>query len=154
MSRAKITAYVTPDIADALRRVAAIEDRSVSDIVEDAVARRFTDAGREAEHAALMAKLEGLARRLGVIEKGQETHFELTAQTARFALSVSPEIPEADRAFMNARGSERFRNIIASIVSRLSGGRSAWRDALAAMQPAPQTSAPAAAPAAARAAAE
>jgi hypothetical protein len=138
MARTKVTAYVTPDIADTLKRVAATDDRSVSDIIEDAVARRFADFGREAEHAALMAKLEQLTRRLGAIEKGQETHFELTAQAARFAMSVAPEIPEADRVALNARGADRFRNILSAIVARLSSGRSTWRDTLAAQQsPAP-----------------
>jgi hypothetical protein len=134
MARTKITAYVTPDILETLKRVAAVDDRSISDIIEDALARRFSDFRREAEHAALMAKLDQVTRRLGVIEKGQETHFELTAQTARFTLSVAPEIQEADRVSLNARGAERFRNILAAIVARLSSGHSAWRETLAAQQ--------------------
>jgi len=134
MARTKITAYVTPDIADILKRVAAVDDRSLSDIIEDSLARRFADAGGEAEHAALMAKLERLARRLGVIEQGQETHFELTAQAARFAMSIAPEIPEADRPALNARGADRFRNILSAIVARLAAGRSTWRETLAAGQ--------------------
>lgn len=132
MSRAKITAYITPDLADALKRVAAIKDRSVSDIIEDAIASSFSQAGRDAEHAALMARLEGITRRLGVIEKGQETHFELSAHAARFAMSMAPDIPDADKATLNARGAERFRNVIGAIVSRLSSGRSVWREHFAA----------------------
>jgi hypothetical protein len=143
MARAKITAYVTPTLADMLQRVAAIEDRSVSDIVEDAIAKRFAQAGRESEHAATMARLEQVMRRLGVIEKAQETHFELTAHAARFMLSLAPEIPEPDRAALSARGAERFGAIMDSIVSRLSRGRSTWRDTQASLQP----PAPAAAPA-------
>jgi uncharacterized protein (DUF1778 family) len=128
MARAKITAYVTPDLADALKRVAAIKHRSISDIVEDAIAAAFANTGREVEHAALMARLEAVSRRIGVLEKGQETHFELTAHFARFAMSMAPDIPEADRPTLNARGAERFRNVIASIISRLSGGKSVWRE--------------------------
>lgn len=130
-TRAKITAYITQDLADALKRVAAIKDRSVSDIVEDAIASAFANAGREAEHAALMARLEMITRRLGVIEKGQETHFELTSHATRFAMSMAPEIPEADRSALNARGAERFRNVIDAIVARLSSGRSIWRERFA-----------------------
>ena len=137
MVRAKITAYVTQDIAETLKRLALIEGRSQSDLVEDAIARRFSQAGQEVEHAALMTRLETIVRRLGVLEKGQETHFELTAQAARFAFSIAPEIPEADRAALTARGGERFRNILASIVNRLSGGRSTWREALAGLEPPP-----------------
>lgn len=132
MARTKITAYVTPDLADTVRRVAAIDDRSVSDIIEDSLARRFADAGREAEHAALMAKLDQLQRRLRVIEMGQETHFELTAQATRFAMSLAPDIAEVDRLALDARGAARLRNLLAAIIGRLSSGHSIWREALAA----------------------
>jgi DNA-binding transcriptional MocR family regulator len=132
MPRAKITAYVPPDLADALKRMAAVEDRSVSDIIEDALAQRFSGHGGAVEHAALMARLDLLLRRLGVIEKAQETHVELTAQGARFVMSLAPEIPESDRAALNARGGERYRNLLALIATRLADGRSAARDLLAA----------------------
>lgn len=129
MARTKISVYVTPDIADTLKRVAAIEDRSVSDIIEDAVVRRLADHGRETEHVAIMARLEKMARRLGVIEKGQETHFELSAQTARFFLSVAPEISAADRTALTARGADRLRNILQLVVSRLASGAGSLHEA-------------------------
>ena len=131
MARTKITAYVTPDVADAIKRLAAITDRSMSDIIEDAISRRLSDTGREAEHAALVAKLDHLARRLARMEAAQETHFELSAQSARFAMSVAPDIPEGDRQALNARGGERLRNLLALIVTRLAAGRSTWREAIA-----------------------
>lgn len=127
MVRTKITARIPPDLADALRRVSALKDRSISDVVEDAIIRSFADRS-EAEHAALIVKLDQLSRRLGVIEKSQESLFELTAHAARFAMSVAPEVPDADRAMLNARGSSRFQNVMAAIVIRLSGGRSVWKE--------------------------
>ncbi|MDP3736402.1 MAG: ribbon-helix-helix protein, CopG family [Hyphomonadaceae bacterium] len=128
MIRAKITAYIPQDLADTLRRVAAVRDRSVSDIVEEAIAKAFANSGREAEQAALMAKLDTIARKLGVLEKGQETHFELSAHAARFVMSVTPEVGEPEKVTFNARGAERFRNVIDAIVQRLAKGRSVWRD--------------------------
>jgi predicted transcriptional regulator len=127
MVRTKITARIPPDLADSLRRIAALKDRSVSDVVEDAIIRAFADRS-EAEHAALTVKLDSIVRRLGVIEKSQETLFELSAHTARFAMSVAPDIPDMDRAALNARGSARFQNVIAAIVARLAGGKSVWKD--------------------------
>ena len=127
MVRTKITARIPPDLADALRRVSALKDRSISDVVEDAIIRSFADRS-EAEHAALIVKLDQLSRRLGVIEKSQESLFELTAHAARFAMSVAPEVPDADRAMLNARGSSRFQNVMAAIVIRLSGGKSVWKE--------------------------
>lgn len=135
MARTKITAYVTPEVADTLKRVAAIEDRSFSDIIEDAILRRLADASRDAEHAALMVRLEQIARRLGVVERGQQTHFELSAQTSRFLLSVAPEIAETDRAALTARGADRFRNILRLAVSRLVSGGSTLEDAMNASPP-------------------
>jgi hypothetical protein len=147
-ARAKITAYVTPKLADALQRLAAIEDRSVSDVVEDAIARRFNQPLHEVEHAALMARLEQIMRRLGVIEKAQETHFELSAHAARFSFSIAPDIPEPDRQALNARGSERLRNLLAAIIARLASGRSTIREMQAEAQPASPAVAAAGAPAA------
>ena len=135
-TRAKITAYITQDLADSLKRVAAIKDRCVSDIIEDAIAGAFANAGGEAEHAAIMARLETITRRLGAIEKGQEAHFELSSHAARFAMSVAPDIPESDRVRLNTRGAERFRNVVGAIVSRLASGRSVWREHFV---PAPDT---------------
>jgi hypothetical protein len=43
-------------------------------------------------------------------------------------MSVSPDIPEMDKADVNARGSERFRNVIAAMVAKLRTGRSILRD--------------------------
>jgi hypothetical protein len=127
MVRTKITARIPPDLADSLRRVSALKDRSISDVVEEAIIRSFADKS-QAEHAALIVKLDQLSRRLGVIEKSQESLFELTAHAARFAMSVAPEIPDADRAMLNARGSSRFQNVVAAIVARLSSGKSVWKD--------------------------
>ncbi len=130
MARTKITAYVTPDVADTVKRLAAIEDRSMSDIIEDAILHRLSGAGREAEHAALMARLDQHGRALRRIELGQDTHFELTAQASRFALSVAPEIPEADLPTLEARGSDRLRNILSIVIARLAADRSVCRETL------------------------
>lgn len=130
MARIKITVYVTPDLGDAIKRLAAAEDRSMSDVMEDAVMRRLSELGREAEHAAIMSKFDQVMRRLGVIEKGVESHFELTAHTARFSMSVAPDIPENQLVAVNARGAERFRSILGAITARLSSGRSFWRETL------------------------
>jgi predicted transcriptional regulator len=127
MVRTKITARIPPDLAESLQRIAALKDRSVSEVVEDAIIKAFTDRG-EAEHAALVVKLDAISRRLTAIERGQETHFELSAHAARFAMSVAPDIPDADKPALNARGSARFQNVLASIVTRLAGGKSIWRE--------------------------
>lgn len=128
MARTKITARLNANLADALLRVSQIDDRSVSDVVEDAVARYFERARNEGEHHALMSKLDKLASRLGSIERNQETLFELTAHSTRFAMSVAPDVPDRDKTTVNARGSERFRNVIAAIVNRVSSGKSVWRE--------------------------
>jgi len=128
MSRAKITAYINHDLADAMRRLAVQQDRSASDVLEDAVHRFFDHTRREGEHHALMARLDRVMSRLGVLEHGQETLFELTAHTARFVMSVAPDIPEPDKVVVNTRGSERFRNVITAMVAKLRTGRSVMRD--------------------------
>lgn len=124
MSRCKITAYVTPDIAETLKRVAAIDDRSVSDIVEDAIVQKLMAADRGAQQAAIIASLGQVTRRLTAVERNLETQFELSAQSTRFLLSVTPDIPEADRASWSARGRDRLNNMLSVVVAKLAGGRS------------------------------
>ena len=136
MTRVKITARIHRDLHETLTRLAAVKDKSLSDVVEDAIIKAFSSAGRDAEHAVLVAKLDSVTRRLGVLQHGQETLFELTAHAARFSMSIAPDIPEGDRVSVNARGSERFRNVIEAIVKRLSGGRSVWREHFAGTEPA------------------
>jgi hypothetical protein len=135
MVRTKITARIPPDLADSLRRVAVLKDRSVSDVVEEAIIRAFADKG-EAEHTALIVKLDAIIRRLSVIEKSQETLFELTAHATRFSMSVAPDVSDSDRAILNARGSSRFQNVVAAIVTRISNGKSVWKDHFAETAPA------------------
>jgi len=130
MARTKITAYVTPDIAETIKRLAAVDDRSMSDIIEDAIVRRLSDSGRAAEHAALMARLDHFGRALRRIEHAQDIHFELSAQSARFSFSVAPEIPEVDLPTLEARGSDRLRNILSIVIARLAADRSVCRETL------------------------
>lgn len=136
MARTKITVRIPPDLADALRRVAVLDDKSISDVVEDAIIKTFASTGA-AEHAALIVKLDNVTRRLGAIEKRQETHFELSAHAAHFMMSVAPEIPDLDRAAFSARGASRVQNVLAAITARLAGGRSLWREHFAEAMPAP-----------------
>lgn len=128
MARTKVTAYVTPDLAEAIKRVAAVQDVSVSDLVEDAIAKSLHAARGEAEHAALMVKLENVQRRLSVIERSQETLFELTAHAARFSMSMAPDVQPSERLHINTRGAERFANVIDAIIKRLGAGKSVWKD--------------------------
>ena len=128
MARIQISVYVTPEVADTLKRLAAVEDRSQSDLIDEAIARRFAGAGHDAEHAAVIARLDALTRRLAVIEKAQERQFELLAHGARFFLSVAPDIPTEERDTVNARGAERLRNLLSVVASKLGAGRSTWRE--------------------------
>jgi len=128
MARIKITAYVTPDVADTLKRLAIVEDRSQSDLMEEAIARRFAGAGQEAAHAVLVARLDVLMRRLAVVEAAQERQFEFLAQSARFFLGLAPDIPGEARESVYARGAERLRQLMTVIASRLEAGRSVWRE--------------------------
>ena len=128
MARIKISVYVTPEVADTLKRLATVEDRSQSDLIDEAIARRFAGTGHDAEHAAVIARLDALTRRLAVVEKAQERQFEFLAQGARFFLSVAPDIPVGERDTINARGAERLRNLLSLVATRLGAGRSAWRE--------------------------
>jgi len=82
-----------------------------------------------------MGTIDRIFHRPGVVEKAQETHFELTAQSARFVMSLAPEIPETGRNALNARGAERLRNVLSLATARLVTGRSTWRETLVEREP-------------------
>lgn len=128
MSRTKLTAYVAPNLADALQRAAAIEDRSTSDLIEDAIARFFERHNGEGEHHAVMALLNQIDGQLSVVERNHEMLFELTCHAARFAMSTAPTLSERDFAAHHARGGEHFRNVLADVITRLTSGKSIWRE--------------------------
>lgn len=65
MARTKISVYVSPDVADTLKRLATVENRSQSDLIDEAIAHCFARTGLEAEHAVVIAPRDVLARRLG-----------------------------------------------------------------------------------------
>ena len=130
MARTKLSVYVSPDVADTLKRLATVENRSQSDLIDEAIAHCFARTGHEAEHAVLIARLDVLARRLGVIERAQDRQFEFLAHSARFFLGVAPDIPASERDTVNARGAERLRNLLSVIAAKLGAGRSTWRETL------------------------
>ena len=130
MARIKLSVYVSPDVADKLKRLATVENRSQSDLIDEAIAHCFARKGHEAEHAVLIARLDMLARRLGVIERAQDRQLEFLAHSARFFLGVAPDIPASERDTVNARGAERLRNLLSVIAARLAAGRSTWRETL------------------------
>ena len=74
-------------------------------------------------------------------EKAQERQFEFLAHSARFFLSVAPDIPADAHDTVNARGAERLRNLLSVIAARLGAGRSTWRDTLFDREAAPEASA-------------
>ncbi len=80
MARQKITAYITPVLADALRRVARFQDQSVSDIVQSAIATLADSGSTNTERATVLIRLDQISRRLATLQSSQATLLELIAR--------------------------------------------------------------------------
>ena len=80
MAREKVTAYMTPDLAEALRRVARLQDQSVSDIVQGAIATLLKGGSTDVERATVLIRLDQISRRLAILQSSQATLLELIAR--------------------------------------------------------------------------
>jgi hypothetical protein len=129
MARTQLTAYVPADLADAVKRVAAADDRSISDIIEDALIQRLLVQGLASEQAAIMAKLQHLDRRLAAMWRIQEALHEFFVQQ-EFVSMRQEELSSGsiDPAEASRLARERLRERLLHQMGKITEGRSVWQN--------------------------
>lgn len=125
MARTKITTYVTPEIAELIKREASRKVRSESEIVENALIQTLLPTDHGADQAAIMAGLGQLSRRITAVEQIVEMHFELSTQSSYWLLGMTPDDGnEAEETNRQALGNSRLKSILSDVRNKVSNGRS------------------------------
>lgn len=122
MKKKRLSAYIDPDIMNALADYAAKRDVSLSLIAEAAIASFLSPDAAERKEAAVTRRLDQLDRRIQRVERDIGIATETLALFVRFWLSSTPALPESAQAEARAKGLQRYDGFVAALGRRLSKG--------------------------------
>jgi predicted transcriptional regulator len=122
MKKKRLSAYIDPDIMNALADYAANRDLSLSLIAEAAIASFLSPDAAERKEAAVTRRLDQLDRRIQRVERDIVIATETLALFVRFWLSSTPALPESAQAEARAKGLQRYDGFVAALGRRLSKG--------------------------------
>lgn len=113
-----------------LKQVEAVSKRtgaSKSSVIEVAVASYLSPESADKRDAAIIRRLDRLARQYAKLERDLTITAEALALFIHYELAIAPPVPVADEAAMKAKGNERFEQFIERLGRRLSAGKSLVR---------------------------
>lgn len=122
MKKKRLSAYIDPDIMNALADYAAKRDVSLSLIAEAAIASFLSPDAAERKEAAVTRRLDQVDRRTQRVERDIGVATETLALFVRFWLSSTPALPESAQAEARAKGLQRYDGFVAALGRRLSKG--------------------------------
>lgn len=122
MKKKRLSAYLDPDVMNALADYAARREVSLSIVAEAAIASFLSPDAAERQEAAITRRLDHLDRRLQRVERDVGISIETLALFVRFWLASTPALPESMRAEARAKGLERYDGFVAALGRRLVKG--------------------------------
>jgi hypothetical protein len=122
MKKKRLSAYVDPDVMNALADYAAKRDVSLSLIAEAAIASFLSPDAAERKEAAVTRRLDQVDRRIQRVERDIGIATETLALFVRFWLSSTPALPDSAQAEARAKGLQRYDGFVAALGRRLSKG--------------------------------
>jgi len=121
-TKVRLSAYLDPEIMDALAAYADRRGQSRSLIAEAAIASFLSPDADEQREAAIAKRLDQLDRRTARLERDVGISVEMIALFVRFWLSNTPSPPEAERAAMRRQGGDRYDAFMEALGRRLAKG--------------------------------
>jgi predicted transcriptional regulator len=118
----RLSAYLDPDVMNALADYAARRDVSLSLIAEAAIASFLSPDAEDRKQAAIARRLDQLDRRVQRVERDVGIAIETLALFVRFWLSSTPALPESAQAEARAKGLQRYDRFVDALGRRLSKG--------------------------------
>jgi predicted transcriptional regulator len=118
----RLSAYLDPDVMNALADYAARRDVSLSLIAEAAIASFLSPDAEDRKQAAIARLLDQLDRRVQRVERDIGIATETLALFVRFWLSSTPALPEPAQAEARAKGLQRYDRFVDALGRRLSKG--------------------------------
>ena len=120
--KAKLSAYLDPDVMAMLVDYAARRDQPQSMIAEAAIASFLSPDVAERREAVFAKRLDQLDRRMTRLERDVGIAIESLAVFIRFWLATTPALPEPAAQAARAQASERYEAFIAALGRRLAKG--------------------------------
>jgi len=124
----RLSVYLDPAVMAQLSAYAARRNKSLSLVVEAAVASFLSPDGPDKLEAAFSRRLDRLSRQVERLERDLGISIEMLALFVRFWLTVTPPAPDSAQAAAQAKGRERFENFVKSLGRRLASGKSMARE--------------------------
>ena len=118
----RLSAYLDPDVMNALADYAARRDVSLSLIAEAAIASFLSPDAEDRKQTAIARRLDQLDRRVQRVERDVGIAIETLALFVRFWLSSTPALPESAQAEARAKGLQRYDRFVDALGRRLSKG--------------------------------
>ncbi|TIS55351.1 MAG: CopG family transcriptional regulator [Mesorhizobium sp.] len=118
----RLSAYLDPDVMNALTDYAARRDVSLSLIAEAAIASFLSPDAEDRKEAAITRRLDQIDRRVQRVERDVGIAIETLALFVRFWLSSTPALPESAQAEARAKGLQRYDRFVDALGRRLSKG--------------------------------
>lgn len=118
----RLSAYLSPDVMNALADYAARRDVSLSLIAEAAIASFLSPDAEDRKQTAIARRLDQLDRRVQRVERDVGIAIETLALFVRFWLSSTPALPESAQAEARAKGLQRYDRFVDALGRRLSKG--------------------------------
>lgn len=120
--KAKLSAYLDPDVMAMLVDYAARRDQPQSMIAEAAIASFLSPDAAERREAVLAKRLDQLDRRMTRLERDVGITIESLAVFIRFWLATTPALPEPAAQAARAQASDRYEAFVAALGRRLAKG--------------------------------
>ena len=118
----RLSAYLDPDVMNALTKYSARRDVSLSLVAEAAIASFLSPDTEERKEAAITRRLDQIDRRAQRVERDVGIAIETLALFVHFWLSSTPALPETARAEARAKGTQRYEGFVGALGRRLSKG--------------------------------
>lgn len=122
MKKKRLSAYLEPDVMNALADYAAKRDISLSLIAEAAIASFLSPDAAERKEATITRRLDQIDRRVQRVERDIGIATETLALFIRIWLTSTPALPESAQAEARAKGLQRYDGFVDALGRRLSKG--------------------------------
>ena len=119
MRKEKVSVYLEPEIARALKKYAAAGGKPLSLVAEAAIASFTSPDTGERQEAAIAKRLDLVNRQIDQIKRDLEVATEALALFVRFWLQVTPQLPEHQQPAARAKGAERYAAFMKALGHRL-----------------------------------
>lgn len=123
MRKEKVSVYLDPDIARALKEYAAAGSKPLSLVAEAAISSFTSPDASERQEAAIAKRLDLVNRQLDHVKRDLAVTTEALALFVRFWLQVTPQLPEQQQSAARAKGAERYAAFVEALGVRLRVGK-------------------------------